>query len=147
MQIIEQYQEQVLTNDTKSKNTTNNHTSNIRIIPATEDNNYYNNYNKAHATGRFMTPEDCERIKEAYRDNINSEFLTAAVAHMIEKAFNSGLTADEIVMAIEETGFAPKPSPWYLRKVLENWAESGCIMSRINKERSHPNYEVKPWWK
>lgn len=93
-----------------------------------------------------MTPEQCEAIRIAYVDNI-SETMTGAVARMIEDAFKHGLEANEIVMAIEETGFAPRPSPWYLKKILENWAESGCVMSKINKELSHPNYMVKPWWK
>lgn len=110
------------------------------------DHDYYNNYNIQHATGRFMTPEQCEAIKTAYLENI-SDKMTGAVANLIEKAFQSGLEADEIILAIKETGLAPNPTPWYLKKVLENWAESGVIMSRFDRDRSHTNYQVKPWWR
>ena len=132
-----QYKEQYSSNTM----TTNSNT----IIPQGSQEYNYNN-NISHGTGRFMTPEQCEAIKTAYLENI-SDSMTGAVARMIETAFKSGLEANEIVMAIEETGFAPKPTPWYLKKILENWAESGCIMSKINRELSHPNYQVKPWWK
>lgn len=108
---------------------------------------HHDNNNYSHAAGRFMTPEDCEAIKTAYQDNINSEFMPGAVAHMIEDAFKAGLTAEEIIMAIEETGFAPRPSPHYLRKILQNWAESGCVMSKLSHKNCHVNYDVKPWWK
>ena len=118
---------------------------NITGIEEISSQNHYN-YNKAHGTGRFMTPEDCEAIKTAYLDTI-SDTMSGAVARMIEDAFKAGLTADEIVMAIEETGFAPRPSPLYLRKILQNWAESGCVMSKLNKNNSHINRDVKPWWR
>lgn len=118
----QQYQDQALTKEHQ------NH-----------DNNNYN-----HASGRFMTPENCEAILTAYQENIN-ETMPGAVAHMIEDAYKHGLEADEIVMAIEETGFAPKPSPWYLRKILENWVTNGVTVSKLR-------HEIKankglPWWR
>ena len=104
----------------------------------------YNNYNVSHAAGRFMSPEDCAAIKDAYCDNI-SDTMTGAIARMIEDAFKSGLEASEIVMAIEETGFAPRPSPWYLRKILENWVENGVTVSKIRHEVKAN--KGQPWWK
>lgn len=106
--------------------------------------NYDYNYYNTHGAGRFMTPEDCERIKEAYLDNI-SDRMTSAVAKMIEDAFKAGLTVDEIVMAIEETGFAPNPAPPYLRRILERWAISGVTVSRIRHERTQN--AATPWWR
>ena len=108
-----------------------------------DQDNYNNNY-YTHAPGRFLSPEQGEAIKSAYLENIG-DTLPGAVAHMIERAFAAGLTAEEIVMAIEETGFAPRPSPWYLKKVLENWVENGVTVSRIRHEVSS-NRGV-PWWK
>ena len=103
----------------------------------------YNN-NTAHGAGRSMTPDDCEAVLEAYTANI-SEVMTGAVAAMIEKAFKRGLTQREIIMAIEETGFAPRPSPQYLRKILETWCETGCTFVRSQGIKRTNN--ASPWWK
>lgn len=130
----QQNQEQVL-----KINTSNNNS----IISQEDHNNYYNN-NYTHGSGRFMSPEQCEAIKTAYLENI-SETVPGAVAHMIENAFANGLEAEEIVMAIEETGFAPRPSPWYLKKILENWVTYGVTVSKIRHE-SKVNQGL-PWWK
>ena len=111
---------------------------------ATKTHQDYDNYYNNTGTGRFMTPENCEAILTAYQENI-SETMPGAVAHMIENAFKHGLEADEIVMAIEETGFAPKPSPWYLRKILENWVENGVTVSKL-RHTIKPNRGL-PWWK
>lgn len=110
-------------------------------ISSEDYNNYYYN---THGAGRFLTPEDGEAIKQAYLDNI-SDTMSGAVAHMLESAFKNGLTAKEIVMAIEETGFAPRPSPAYLRKILENWVTNGVTVSKIRHEVS-ANRGL-PWWK
>lgn len=107
-----------------------------------QEDHHDNNYNKAHAPGRFLTPEDCECIKAAYATNIGNS-MTAAVAHMIEQAFENGLTADQIVMAINETGFAPRPSPAYLRAILKNWTEHGVTLYRAKSNMDRP----EPWWK
>lgn len=105
---------------------------------------YNNNYNNIYAgTGRVMRPEECEAIKEAYNDNIGA--MTGAVAKIIEQAFEAGLTSEEIIMAIEETGLAPNPSPYYMRAILKNWAESGVTVSRI-RHLSRTNNASK-WWK
>lgn len=134
MQNYQQNQEQVLTSNSNTRSI---------ITQESEHNNYYNN-NYTHGTGRFLSPEQCEAIKIAYVENI-SERVPGAVAHMIEKAFANGLEANEIVMAIEETGFAPNPSPWYLKKILENWVENGVTVSRIRHEISRN--QGLPWWK
>lgn len=112
MRYDKQFSEKVLTTNTTTSSTTS---INDELSSATPDN--YNNYNIPHGTGRFLSPEQCESIRQAYVDNI-SDTMTGAVARMIEDAFKHGLEADEIVMAIEETGFAPRPSPWYLKKIL-----------------------------
>lgn len=99
-------------------------------------NNNYNNYNQT-------SPEAMQTIREAYEENIGQ--LTGAVAKLIEQVLDHGLTAEEVVMAIEETGFAPKPSPAYLRRILQNWAETGVTVSRI-RHLAAPNRALK-WWR
>lgn len=111
-----------------------------------ENQNHHQDYdnNIGHGAGRFLRPDQLEDIKNAYVENI-SDTMTGAVAHLIERAFDKGLEADEIVMAIEETGFAPRPSPMYLKKILENWVENGVTVSKIR----HYNAVNRglPWWK
>ena len=105
--------------------------------------NYNNNYIDTGA-GRVWLPEEGERIKEAYCDNI-SDRMTQAAASLIEKAYQAGLTVDEIIMAIEETGLAPSPSPYYLKAILSNWAENGVTVSRLRHYVAAN--KANPWWK
>lgn len=127
---------------TANRNTTNNNKTEQQYHHQPEDHNNY--YYIAHGAGRVISAEVGERIKEAYMDNI-SDRMTGAVANMITAAFEKGLSAEEIIMAIEETGFAPHPSPAYLRRILESWAEFGVTVSKI-KHTSHINKAI-PWWK
>lgn len=116
---------------------------------ATTSDYYYYNNNRENGTGRICrkiwTPEEGERILEAYTDNV-SDTMTQAVARMIEGAYQAGLTVDEIVMAIEETGFAPRPSPRYLKAILRNWIESGRSVS-FARHYSETNNSRIAWWR
>ena len=108
--------------------------------------NYYYNNNSAHGAGREpWQPEDGERIFNAYIDNI-ADRITRSVANIIENAYNAGLSVDEIIMAIEETGLAPHPSPRYLQAILKNWIESGFTVSRA-RFYSEQNASRIAWWK
>ena len=108
-------------------------------------NQYYNNNtNNDTPEPGVLSPEDGERMREAYEDNIGRP-MTLAVASMIEKALAHGLTVDEIIMAIEETGFARDPSPWYLRAILEHWAATGVTVSKARHE-IRANRGVR-WWR
>ena len=104
---------------------------------------HHNNYNILHGAGRALSPEEKEAIREAYLDNIGT--MTGAAAKVIEKAFQEGVSAADIVTAIEETGLAPRPSGYYLKKILDTWIETGVTVSRIRGE-CHPNDSVK-WWR
>ena len=103
---------------------------------------YYNNYNNIHGAGRVLTPDDCELLREAYKDNIGP--MTAAPAHILEDAFSAGLEVDELLMAIEETGLASRPSAYYLRAILRNWAQNGVTVSRT-RNLVRANRATK-WW-
>ena len=109
---------------------------------------YYYNNNITHGAGRVLQkkvlmPDEQDLIREAYVDNIGE--MTGAAAKLIETAYSSGLTAEEIVMAIEDTGLAPRPSAFYLKKILENWAENGVTVSRLRHEVKAN--EGRKWWK
>ena len=109
---------------------------------------YYYNNNTNNDTGRVQKqwlPEEGERIVEAYCANV-AESMTMAVARMIEGAYQAGLTVDEIILAIEETGLAPKPSPRYLRAILANWMANGRCIARV-KFYSQVNDSRLAWWR
>lgn len=109
---------------------------------------YYYNNNIDHDTGRahkMWPPEDGERILEAYTDNV-AETMTLAVARMIEGAFDAGLTVDEIILAIEETGLAPRPSPRYLKAILKNWMANGRCIAQV-RFYTAPNDSRLAWWR
>lgn len=128
--------------------TNNRNLSNNTMNSNTISHDYYYNNNYTTQPGvsqeKCLSAEDCETIKQAYLNNI-SDTMSMAVANMLEKAYEHGLTVDEIVMAIEETGFAKDPTPWYLRKILENWAENGVSFSRIR--HTYGKNKAVPWWK
>ena len=104
----------------------------------------YNNYNNTHGTRRVLPPEAGERIREAYIDNV-SDRMTGAAAKIIEDAYQAGMSIEQIIMAIEDTGLAPRPSPAYLRAILVEWTQCGITVSRSTREVTQ--CKAKPWWK
>lgn len=88
------------------------------------NNNYNNNYNIDTQPGVFIiSAEDADRIVDAYAASIG--VMNGTVAAMIESAVKHGLTVDNILAAINETAFAPRPSAAYLRAILRNWLKNG----------------------
>lgn len=104
---------------------------------------YYNNNTHTHP-GVLPPREAMERIAEAYRANISRD-ITLAAAHIIEEALKHNMEPETVILAIEETGLASRPSPYYLRAVLRNWAESGVTVSRVHERQGMTN--ARPWWR
>lgn len=69
-----------------------------------------------------VSKEDLEIIRDCYVDNIGK--MTAPVARMIEGKLAAGMQPAVICHAIEETGFAPRPSAYYLRAILSRFHSS-----------------------
>lgn len=127
------------------------------------DYNYNNNYParaRARGSGLFRAPEMAdleepmgelpgseimEKIAEAYRENISQQ-ITKAAAGIIERALSSGMEPATVILAIEETGMASRPSPYYLSAVLRNWAQNGVVVSRA-REIGVRVTEARPWWR
>ena len=128
---------------------------------------YYNNYYPARARAcaregapTFDTPrmedleesrntrmppkEIMEEIAKAYRANINP-MISKAAAGIIERALNAGMEPATVILAIEETGMASRPSPYYLSAVLRNWAQNGVVVSRA-RDIGVKTTEARPWW-
>ena len=111
-----------------------------------QDHQYnYNNYNIHTEPGVLPPDEAMQRIAEAYKANINPT-ITQVAAQLIEEALKNGMEPATIILAIEETGMANRPSPYYLRAVLKNWAEFGVVFSR-RQERMIGTTNARPWWK
>ena len=129
--------------------------------------NYYNNYYPARAracaregaAATYEAPkmedlrekekqlpprEVMEQIAEAYRANINT-MISKAAAGIIERALSAGMEPATVILAIEETGMASRPSPYYLSAVLRNWAENGVVVSRA-RDIGVKTTEARPWW-
>lgn len=112
-----------------------------------EGDNYYNNYNPARARARELPPaEVMQQISQAYHDNISRQ-ITKVAAGVIERALLAGMEPATVILAIEETGMASRPSPYYLSAVLRNWAETGVVSSRRNGSMEVSTTEAKPWWR
>lgn len=67
------------------------------------------------ASGR-VSVDDLKLIRDTYVECIGP--LTPPVARMIEQKLAAGMEAAVIIHAIEETGWAPRPSAQYLRAIL-----------------------------
>ena len=128
--------------------------------------NYYNNYYPARARacarevapiftsprmedleekkGQLPPKEIMEEIAKAYRANINT-MISKAAAGIIERALSAGMEPATVILAIEETGMASRPSPYYLSAVLRNWAENGVVVSRA-RDIGVKTTEARPWW-
>lgn len=130
---------------------TNQRNNNDKIMTRKDDHhqrdyNYYN-YNNTDPgvfPGKLPPAEAMDMIAEAYRANIGDR-ITRAAASIIEEALTHGMEPDTVVLAIEETGLASRPSPYYLRAILMNWAYSGVTVSRVRETQGIT--DARPWWK
>ena len=94
--------------------------------------------------GQLPPREIMEEIAKAYRANINT-MISKAAAGIIERALSAGMEPATVILAIEETGMASRPSPYYLSAVLRNWAENGVVVSRA-RDIGVKTTEARPWW-
>lgn len=96
---------------------------------------------------------DLETIRDAYTVNIGA--MSVSVASMIERFLRIGMRPDVICHAIEETGFAPRPTPHYLRAILTRYAKSGILTMddvmrdenrRIGEQNQANNMRYQGWY-
>lgn len=114
-----------------------------------EKNYYYNNYYYHTEPGvsvELPPAEVLEKIAKAYRENIAAR-ITGMAAGIIERALKNGMEPATVILAIEETGMASRPSPYYLAAVLRNWAETGVVLSRSRGGADVTTTEARPWWR
>lgn len=104
----------------------------------------YNNNNNYNNTRPTVSQEILSKIRDSYSENVAPQ-MTRAAARMIEDAMSHGMDPDTVILAIEETGLAPHPSPLYLRAILRHWAMTGVTVSRAHS-LTQPN-KARPWWK
>ena len=115
-------------------------------------NDYYYNNIPARARARDAAADELpgneimHRIATCYKANVNP-MITAVAAGIIERALKHGMEPETIIKAIEETGMASRPSPYYLSAVLRNWAESGVTVTRTTGQADVRTTEARPWWR
>lgn len=142
--------------------TTNSQTNNSSITTISqqeqEKKNYQNtrsdynyNYYPAHARAReadtdLPGEEIMHRIAEAYKENIGP-MITRVAAGIIERALKNGMEPETVILAIEETGMASRPSPYYLSAVLRNWTETGVTVARTRGRAQVGVTDARPWWR
>lgn len=88
----------------------------------------------SHGAGRVLNPDELESIRQAYVTNIGP--LKAPIAHYLENCLQTMETA-LVINAIEETGWASRPSPQYLRAILERYKREGLdTMVKLDHQKS-----------
>lgn len=87
---------------------------------------------REHGAGRVPAPDELRAIREAYADAIGP--LNRQTARMLVDALEGGIEPPVMLHAIEATGFAPRPSVYYLRAILRRYAASG-IRTMADVER------------
>lgn len=69
--------------------------------------------------GVFCNENDLQAIKQAYSSCIGE--LKASVAWYLENLMQWGMEPEVILNAIHETGWARRPTPHYMRAILERY--------------------------
>jgi len=101
-----------------------------------------------HARARAtVSPEELDSIRSAYERTVGQP-LTALIAHEIEDALADGMFAAVVMEAITVTGWAPRPSPYYLRAVLRRWRRDGVLtVDQLAADRAgHERAAAGSWW-
>lgn len=74
--------------------------------------------------GVSLSDEQIERVAMAYSAAISKDIPPMA-ARMMEQAMQDGMTAECLIIAINDTGWALKPTPQYLRAILRRCRDQG----------------------
>ena len=98
----------------------------------------------------LLSDELIEHVAAAYSAAISPD-ISPIAAHMMEQALKDGMTAECLIMAINDTGWAQRPSPQYLRAILRRCREQG-IKSADQYRQAQSNYArsktpVRSAWK
>lgn len=104
-----------------SNNNNNNNIYNLRdiiiindTVPSVSDSERRRQYARAEMNARR------EEIIAAYEEALECP-LRATVANLMVDFIAADHSIEQLLEAIERTGFASRPSPQYLRTVLRNW--------------------------
>lgn len=95
-----------------------------------------------------LTVDQWDEIKTLF-EGCGLGVLSMPVVYMIRDFVGQGMTYEVIREAIMETGFAPRPSAYYLRAVLNRAAGDDIqTLDEWNAAKSEYKYNVrKKWWR
>lgn len=102
-------------------------------------------------TTRYTEPgvscpdEVIERIAKAYAESISTEIPPMA-ARMMEQVLREGMKPDCLIAAINDTGWAQRPSPQYLRAILRRCREQGIKTIDQYRESQRKYTPVRSAW-
>lgn len=80
-----------------------------------------------------LSPSDLEDIRIAYKTSLSMP-LTSTVAHFIENCLYAGMHADVVIEAINRTGWAKRPTPFYLRAILNRFLQAQILTMQDVKD-------------
>ena len=95
--------------------------------------------------GVFCNADDLQAIKEAYQGCIGCN-ISVTIAHYIENLLANGMQPEVILNAIQETGWARRPSPQYMRAILERYRSRGIKSMEQLLYDQDEFAERKHWW-
>lgn len=101
--------------------------------------------------GVFCSPEDLDTIREYYTDSIGP--LTGAIAYYIEGKIRRGMQPGVILDAINQTGWARRPSPHYLKAILDRLEMEGVKtvqqldVNKMRRDRERDEANARQWRK
>lgn len=91
---------------------------------------------------------DLIQLKNAYSRLLGP--MTAQVGWFFEELLTYGMEIDVIIDAIDQTGWARRPSPQYLRAILRRYKANGIrTMQQVVNNRSEfdeARDERREWW-
>lgn len=76
--------------------------------------------------GVFWNDDMLEAIAKKYEDIIGYA-INGTIGHYLRRCMNAGMNAYVVLDAIERTGWARKPSPYYLRAILERYLRDDIL--------------------
>ena len=89
-------------------------------------------YYLPHGAGRVLEPGELEQVRICYNSVLGE--LNSIKARIIEQAFEYGVEASAVIDAIEQTGYAPRPSYHYFRAILTRYMNEHIYTAQQAKD-------------
>lgn len=78
------------------------------------------------STTSEWTQDDYEMLQKYYEENLGCK-MPRPITQLAADAARAGMLLETVLQAIDETMFAPRPSPHYFRAILLRWINAGIL--------------------